>query len=126
MKRPVLILILLASTACAPPRETATVRRVERADTFRAVLAENLTVCLDDVMIVPPDTLRHPRLKAARMELHRTATAGVEARADVREHETARKQTAAPAAAWRPPVWVLLAAAAAAYIAGAWRRRGEG
>lgn len=101
-----------------------TENRMERADTFRAMLAENLTVRLDDVLIVPPDTLRRPRLKAAGMELRRTATVGVEARAVAQEHETANEQIAAPAAAWRPPVWALFAAAAVAYIAGAWRRRG--
>lgn len=73
---------LLMMASCASRKHVET-QRIERCDTFRAVLAERLTVCLDDVIIVPRDTVQ-PLLMARRAEIHRVAAA--ELQAEAREH----------------------------------------
>lgn len=114
-------LAALAATACSTPKAIESTAAAERRDTLRAVLAEELTVRLDDVVILPPDTL-HPRIVAARVELRRDREATLSRRIAESEQTTVTKTPAPRPEPWRPPLWVALAAGVGAYIAGAWRR----
>lgn len=118
---PALVLAAAVSSSCASPKAVESAARAERRDTLRAVLAEELKMRLDDVVIIPPDSLG-PRIVAARVELRRDRGISVSRRTEY-EAETTERETPKPGQSpWRPPIWVALAAGIGAYIAGAWRR----
>lgn len=100
---------LLLLTGCAPHK---TLERHElRADTFRAILAEQLTVSLDDIIILPRDSVR-PTIAARRATVSRTAEAKVAVKSETALDATAEEEplTTRP---WRPPLWLILAIATA-------------
>ena len=71
---PVMVLLL---AGCSSARKVEERARLERCDTLRALLAEDLTVRLDDVVIIPPDSIR-PRVKIATVRVERQRAAQVE------------------------------------------------
>ncbi|MDE6512795.1 MAG: hypothetical protein K2L05_01250 [Muribaculaceae bacterium] len=72
------VLALLAVAGCSSARKVEERARLERCDSLRALLAEELTVRLDDVRIIPPDSIR-PRVKVAAVRIERARTAQIEA-----------------------------------------------
>lgn len=93
---------LMLLTACSGAREATSERLELRRDTLHATLAEHLSVRLDDVVIIPPDSSR-PILTARKAELRRLTeteiTRGEQETAHIEEHE----KTEAPVKA--PPLW---------------------
>lgn len=109
MRRILLIIgAMLLLGGCSTAKKTEQRRRLERCDTLRAILAEELTVKLDDVRIIPPDTLR-PRIKVESIVLERQRAAQVQA-VETEQVEAVRVETpVTPPAArlnWLP--WALL------------------
>lgn len=106
MRRRVVIMAVLSvlATSCASRRVAD--GHVERRDTFRAILAERLSVSLDDVVIIPPDSVR-PVVIARRAEIRREAAVKVSsaAREQVSEH---RETTTEAPRIEAPPLWPLL------------------
>ena len=102
---------LLLFAGCAPHK---TLERHElRTDTFRALLAEQLTVSLDDVVILPRDSVR-PAVAARRATIRRTASTRVDAKSETAKSEAASSTPPEPRR--RSPLWFLLAAAAAVFL----------
>ncbi|MDE7334989.1 MAG: hypothetical protein K2N10_01590 [Muribaculaceae bacterium] len=79
MRKLLLIIPVLALlVGCSSQRKVEERARLERCDSLRALLTEELTVRLDDVRIIPPDSIR-PRVKVAAVRIERARTAQVEA-----------------------------------------------
>lgn len=79
MRKSVLLLVMVLS-ACSSHRRVDERFVYERRDTLHAVLGEDLTVCLDDLRIIPPDTVR-PRVEAVKVRIERRRDAVVDAAA---------------------------------------------
>lgn len=107
----VVLAVALSLLASCASRRVAEVH-IERADTFRAVLAERLSVSLDDVIIIPPDSVR-PMVVARRAEIRRVAAAEVSSAAHEQVSELRETTTEAPRVE-APPLWPLLLLLAAA------------
>lgn len=127
MKRRAVIAATAAAAAmmsgCASQKTAESTHRIERHDTLRASLAEELSIRLDDVVIIPRDTLK-PMVIAGRVELRREQSADVSiAQTEESESET-REETQPPPTRpmWKLQLGVLLTLLIAAYIAGARRR----
>lgn len=99
---------LVLLTGCASHQTLE--RHALRADTFRAILAEQLTVSLDDVVVLPRDSVS-PAIAARRATISRTAEAEVAATYESTLDTTAEDE-AMPVAPWRPPLWSVLTIAA--------------
>ncbi len=109
MKRLMLILAAaLALSGCSAGKQVQQRQRLERCDTLRALLAEELTVRFDDVRIIPPDSLR-PQMKVAHIALERRRAAQVEEVA-AEQAEVQNEENPAPVQSgrrdWLP--WALL------------------
>ncbi len=107
MKRTWIIAAALVLSGCASHRSVA--RQELRTDTFRAGIAEQMSVCLDDIIILPRDTI-HPVVIAHRAEVKRNSVAKVVNIADERVNEKPVQEIKAS------PVWPLLAMFALAVI----------
>ena len=118
--------VALALWSCSSPRHSVGERvRYERHDSVRALFGEELTVRLDDVRIIPPDSggcciearsARVERRRQAKVEAVATDSAAMERR------ELSEPVRAGGGGAWRPPIWCWLLIAAGCYILGAARR----
>lgn len=122
------VVVALALWACSSPRHSVGERvRYERHDSVRALFGEELTVRLDDVRIIPPDS-GGCRIEARSARVERRREAKVEAVATdsaAMEHRELSEPVRAGGGggAWRPPIWCWLLIAAGCYIVGAARRR---
>lgn len=91
-----LFILLFTVASCSSSRQVTSRATVQRTDTLRALLAEQLSVCLDDVVIIPPDTVS-PRIVARRATLRRQSAATVARvsglNTETRTDETAKKET---------------------------------
>ncbi len=90
--RRVALAMALALSACASPRRVEEKAVFERRDTLRAVFGEELTVCLDDFRIIPPDSCR-PRIEAAQVRVERRREAAVAAAEQVEEQRVVEAPT---------------------------------
>lgn len=106
MKRAAIIAALILS-GCTAHRPAP--RQELRTDTFRAVIAEQMSVCLDDVLILPRDTLR-PVVVARRAEVRRSSAAEIVNIADQQVMEKPVQEIKSS------PVWPLIALLALAAI----------
>lgn len=94
---------------CSSAKRIEQRERLERCDTLRALLAEQLTVRLDDVRIIPPDSIR-PHVKVASVTLERQRAAQVQAVGGELVEASVVETPAAPPSArreWLP--WALIA-----------------
>lgn len=107
MKRVAVPPLLLMSTACSTHRQVEQQR--VHADTIHALLAEQLSVRLDDVIIVPRDSVS-PVIAARRAEVSRQTDVEVSRRKTVAEQVSEQTQTEAPRIA-TPPLWSVIALA---------------
>lgn len=116
--------VAIGVASCSAPRTVTTSAATLRTDTFRAVLAEQLHVCLDDVVIIPPDSVR-PMLLARHVELRRQSDASISSRTAERTDSTAIVEQSPPTSSPRTgrSAWLLMITAIAAYILGARRRQ---
>lgn len=121
--------LLLALTLCGCSTTQRRVEqhvRYERRDSLRALFCEELTVRLDDVRIIPPDSV-HPRLEArsATVEMRRKAVVEAVATDSARiERSDISEPASAAKGRWRPPLWSLLLTSVVFYVLGMCRRRG--
>lgn len=119
--------VALALWACSSPSHSVGERvRYERHDSVRALFGEELTVRLDDVRIIPPDS-GGCRIEARSARVERRREAKVEAvatdSAAMERRELSEPVRAGGGCAWRPPIWCWLLIAAGCYILGAARHR---
>lgn len=125
MKRRAVIAATVAAammSGCASQKTAESTHRLERRDTLRASLAEELSIRLDDVVIIPRDTLK-PLVTAGRVELRREQSADVSI-AQTEESKTENREETQPApvrSMWKLRLGVLMLLVLAAYIAGARR-----
>ncbi|MDE6222064.1 MAG: hypothetical protein K2J09_00945 [Muribaculaceae bacterium] len=115
-------------SGCSSTRHSVGERvRYERHDSVRALFGEELTVRLDDVRIIPPDSggcriearsARVERRREAKVEAVATDSAAME-----RRELSEPVRAGGGGGAWRPPIWCWLLIAAGCYILGAARRR---
>lgn len=96
MKRAALCWLAAASmvvaAGCRPARQEVR-SDYRRADSLRALAAEDLRVTMRDVVITPPDS-GAPRIAAARVELSRQSASRVE---HIARETASKEETSAPA-----------------------------
>lgn len=112
-------IMLLALSSCSSHRRVEERCVYERRDTLYAVLGEELTVCLDDLRIIPPDTVR-PRVEAARVRIERRRDAVVEAAAVEEATVVIEAEPASPGGESR--LWFYALLAACGYLLGRMNR----
>ncbi len=114
--RRVALAMALALSACASPRRVEEKAVFERRDTLRAVFGEELTVCLDDFRIIPPDSCR-PRIEAAQVRVERRREAAVAAAEQVEAVEEQRV-VEAPAGPTSSRLWPYCLVGALCFLLG--------
>lgn len=120
------LLIVAAVAACSSARVADSSTLVERRDSLRARLCEELSVRLDGVVIIPPDSVHPPVVAARTVELQhsRRNDAVATSATDVAALSHEEHETSAPAPAGGMGMfWILFAVATLAYLLGA--RRGN-
>ncbi len=112
--RIVILAVALILGGCCQHRQITDCVSYERRDTLRAVLAEDLSICLDDLRIIPPDTVR-PRLEAVKVRVERRRDAVVEAAACEEKTET---EVSEPAHKDEKQLWIYVLVAVCGFLLG--------